>query len=678
MKFIKLLRYIGILLLVNANAYSQPNTPNREVIPLNHGWSFYWAFDVRPNAIKTEVTLPHTWNAEQGGLKMNYKRETAIYEKHLQLKPEWKNRRLFLYFEGANSVATVFVNHHLVTEHQGGYTAFSVEITNEVKNTDDNLITVQVSNAYRTDVLPIAGDFNVYGGLHRGVKLITTGQNCISPLDYASSGVYLTPANVSEVSAQVGVLTKLSLRDSTKLSVKTSILNEKGNLVATTNGNVTGNQILQNLIINQPHLWNGKTDPYLYTAHIQLLQGDNIVDEVIQPLGLRQYSVDAEKGLILNGKYLNLYGVGRHENSYGKGSALSHEDEEKDMLLLNELGATAIRLTHYPHQPYFYDLCDKNGLIIWSEIPLVGPGGYTGMGYLKSEALENQAKQVLTEMIRQNYNHPSVFFWGLFNELKLNYDDPVPFIKELNDLAKKEDVTRPTTCASFLDNNTFNQVSDLIAWNKYYGWYGGKFDDIAKWADDTHHAYKNKPIAIGEYGAGGSPFKHMEKIVQPDPFSKFHPEEWQTLFHEKSWQELNKRPFIWAKFIWVLADFGSAIRTEGDVDGINDKGLVTYDRTIKKDAFYFYKANWNKAPMLYIAERRNINRTQKTTTVKVFTNCASVALYVNGNLIGKAKKNEFNTVVWDNVQLKPGKNSIKVISTQVDKFLEDVCEWELF
>lgn len=342
-----------------------------------------------------------------------------------------------------------------------------------------------------------------------------------------------------------------------------------------------------------------------------------------------------------------------------------------------EIGATSLRLTHYPHGEPIYDLCDTDGIVLWTEIPLVGPGGYSGPGYVKYEPMEQQAKQVLIEMIRQHYNHPSVFFWGLYNELKNDFDNPVPFLKELETLAKKEDPTRLTTCATAYNIDPLNDVTDLTGWNKYYGWYGGHFSEIGTWADETHSKFPDKRIAVSEYGAGASPFKHTEHITAPDPGGKFHPEEWQTLFHENNWKELSARPFIWGKFVWVFSDFQSSIRTEGDKPGFNDKGLVTYDRQIKKDAFYFYKANWNPEPMLYITDRRNADRTKAITEVKVFTNIQNAELFLNGTSLGTRNKDNLDRIIWENVSLKKGKNLIEVKAKEKNEVLTDSCEWNL-
>jgi beta-galactosidase len=672
-----------LLLLSNLMLFVLPAlamaTVGRQVLPLNN-WQFYFTYNFERDIKKEQVNLPHTWNAAET-LKgvANYNRTSAIYEHTFNLTAAMKGKRLFLYFEGVNSVAAVLLNNKFVDEHHGGYTGFCFEITNFVKP-GPNSVTVQVSNAYRMDVIPLHGDFNVYGGIHRPVSLIVTDQNCISPLDHGSSGVYISQQQVSAQSAQISVLSKLCVADMAGLSLKTTVYDREKRTIASSVSELTAashKELRQNFSINNPHLWNGKDDPYLYTVEVSLLKNNQLVDQVSQPLGLRYFHVDPDKGFFLNGKYLDLHGAGRHEDLAGKGSALIGADHDQDMELIKELGATAMRLTHYPQNRYFYDLCDRNGIILWSEIPFVGPGGYTGTGYIKNRQLEANASMMLTELIRQNYNHPSICFWGMFNELKLNYDDPQPFIRELNALAKKEDPGRLTTLASNLGTEAFGNLTDLLGWNKYYGWYGGDFDEVGKWADETHRALPYKPISVSEYGAGASPFKHMESLEKPTPGGRFHPEEWQTAFHEKNWEALKQRPFIWGKFVWVLADFGSSIRTEGDHDAINDKGLVTYDRKIKKDAFYFYKANWNAEPMLYISERRNTIRHKKTATVKVFSNVPVVRLWVNDKAYGHKKTNGLNTALWEDVKLRPGKNTIRVIAVTEGKVIEDSCEWQL-
>lgn len=651
----------------------------RQIVPLDDNWQFHFAYDVRQKNDVRPVTLPHTWNAQQtlNGV-MNYTRDAAVYERKIAFAPAWKGKRFFLYFEGVNSFAQVLVNHHFVGEHKGGYTAFCLEITSYLQAGKENLLTVEVSNAARPDILPLTGDFNIYGGIHRPVHLIVTDRNCISPLDYASSGVYLTPVAVTDSLATISIKTQLSIADTvSSFSLQTIVKDAGGNIVAQKQHPISASvtEDISSIPISSPHLWNGRKDPYLYKTIVQLWNGAKIVDEIVQPLGIRNYIVRADSGFFLNGKYLDLRGFGLHQDLAGKGSAMDDHDLKQDMDLVMESGATALRLTHYPHSEYFYRLADSAGIALWSEIPLVGPGGYKGYGYINNPALHQQATQLMIEMIRQNYNHPSIFFWGLFNELKLDYDDPVPFLNELNTLAKKEDSTRSTTCATFLDNDIYNTVSDVIAWNKYYGWYGGKFGDVAQWADETRKKYPSKPFAISEYGAGASPDQHSDEWKAPDPGGKFHPEEWQSLFHEAYWKALASRPFVWGKFIWCLADFGSSIRTEGEYKGINDKGLVSYDRKIKKDAFYFYKANWNEAPMVYIASRRYRKRLYAKTDIKVYSNQAKVTLYLNGKGIGTQSPDAYKMIVWKDVILKKGINKVEASAEGITQTLRDSCEW---
>lgn len=663
---------IGIFTLLPWLLYAQTS---RQVLDLNKDWRFHFAWDVRKDAPLQLVNLPHTWNAQEAvDGKMNYTRDAAIYEKDLSIADIPTQKRVYLQFQGVNSHAQVFVNNHFVGEHKGGYTKFCLEITNFLRRDTTNKLSVWVSNAVAFDILPLTGDFNVYGGIHRPVSLLVTSRDCISPLDYGSSGVYLSPRlSDDEKDGVVGIKTVLSLTSGSDVMIKTSLKDEGGKIISSTEEKVSSEkkEIAQSLKIKNPHLWQVAPKPYLYHITTQLWKGSQLLDEVTQPLGFRLYHVSPDSGLVLNGKYQDLYGFGFHEDLEKKGSAMSLADLKKDMAIVSESGANSLRMTHYPHSSYIYDFADSAGIVLWSEIPMVGPGGYTGTGYYKNPELENQARQVLKEMVLQNYNHPSVFFWGLFNELKLDYDDPRPFVKSLDSLCKSLDPSRPTTCATFLDGDHYNDVSDVIAWNKYYGWYGGKFSDIGAWADATHSKFPKKPIAISEYGAGASVKDHDNGDTAPNPSGKFHPEEWQTAFHIAHWKQLKDRPFVWGKYIWALSDFGSSIRTEGDRNGINDKGLVTYDRSIKKDAFYFYKANWNPNPMVYIAERRYNKRKEKAIRIRVFANVPNVTLIVNGKTIGMKSPNSEHIIDWESVALKPGKNQIAVKASKGDTIFTD-------
>ncbi|MBX2953174.1 MAG: glycoside hydrolase family 2 protein [Leadbetterella sp.] len=650
----------------------------REKIPLNDQWTYYPAYNVLKDVKKEQVVLPHTWNAKDALESLKYNREAAIYQRKLDIPESMKNKRLFLYFEGVNSVAQVFVNGKTVGDHFGGYTAFCLEITDYVNFGEKNDLEVYVSNAHRLDVAPLSGDFNIYGGLHRPVHLLVTGQNCISPLDYASSGVYIQQKNITENAAEIEVQTMLSLKDKRKnYEIRACVYDQAGQLVKENTKKILDSsqtEAAQKLVIDRPVLWNGKENPYLYTVEVELLNDGVAVDRVAEKTGFRYFSVDHQKGFFLNGKYLDLYGFCKHVDRKGKGSAVSEEDYQEEMALIKESGATSLRLTHYPHGKPVYKLCDENGIIVWTEIPFVGPGGYISSSYMKTADFERNTRNMLLELIKQNFNSPSICFWGIFNEVKMDYDNPVSFVRELHNIAKKEDPSRLTTLATFIDQDYFLGTTDLIAWNKYYGWYGGDFHQIGAFTEDAMKNSNGTPVGISEYGAGGSITQHEWPAQRPVPTSKYHPEEWQALYHEGNWQELSTRPFIWGKYIWVFADFGSSIRTEGDTERINNKGLITYDYKTKKDAFYFYKANWNPEPMIYITSRRFTSRTRPVTDIRVYTNAPEADLYINNKKIGTGKKDKLNRVIWENVTLSPGKNEINV---KAKNGLEDSCEWYL-
>lgn len=649
----------------------------REIITLTTGWKTWPISSPKANTGIQNVTLPHTWNAEYPEGTTIYNREMMIYQRDLNITPEMKNKRLFLYFEGINSAADIFVNKQTVGAHSGGYTACSFEITDYVTQ-GKNQLEIWVSNAYRTDILPISGDFNVYGGIHRPCHLIVTDQNCISPIFYASPGVFVHQNKVSEKAADITVETLLSLKEKKDgLIIKTTISDSKGKIVATNETPATDENTKQTFSISNPILWNGKKNPHLYQVRVELYDNGILKDRVNQHTGFRYFSVDPDKGFFLNGQYLDLYGFCRHEDMKGKGSTLTIEDYQTDMDLILESGATAMRLAHYPHAEPMYNLSDENGIILWTEIPFCGPGGYPYTGYVKS--VENNARQTVKELVYQKFNHPSVIFWGIFNEILVTesrfvaYDNPVPFVKELNDIFKKLDPSRLTAVATCVDQSYYLGASDLLAWNKYFGWKSAE-DSYAHFFDQSRSTSGNQAVGVSEYGAAASIHHHSS---QPDIRRDFHPEESQNLVHEGAWKSFAERPFLWAKFIWVFTDFQSSIRKEGDTDGINDKGLLTYDRKVKKDAFFFYKANWNPEPMLYITSRRFTKRTEAQTKVKIYTNLPEATLYVNGKKIGKMKKNELGIMVWKDVELTKGQNEIKVEGKANKQTITDHCVWTL-
>ena len=649
----------------------------RQDILLNNDWNFRFSHQVQKGT-EVRVDLPHTWNAQDAlSGKIDYKRGIGNYEKNLFIRSEWKGKRLFIRFEGVNNIADVFVNRRHIGEHRGGYGAFIFEITGKVEYGKENSILVRVNNGEQLDIMPLVGDFNFYGGIYRDVHLLIIDETCISPLNYASPGVRLIQDSVSHKYAKVRAVVDLSNGGSGNREVELNVRLLDGQRVVkegTKKVNLSGNAAMQQEFtfeIDQPHLWNGRQDPFLYQAEVILSRNGQMVDRVIQPLGLRFYRIDPDKGFFLNGKHLPLQGVCRHQDRSEVGNALRPQHHEEDAALMLEMGVNAVRLAHYPQATYFYDLMDKNGIIVWAEIPFVGPGGYNDKGFVDLPAFRANGKEQLKELIRQHNNHPSICVWGVFNELTELGDNPVEYIKELNVLAHQEDPTRPTTSASN-QMGDLNFITDAIAWNRYDGWYGGTPADLGKWLDRMHKDHPEICISISEYGAGASIYHQQDSLVKTVPTSWWHPENWQTYYHIENWKTISSRPYVWGSFVWNMFDFGAAHRTEGDRPGINDKGLVTFDRKVRKDAFYFYKANWNREePMLYLTSKRNTVRTQRLQTITAFTNLSGAELFVNGKSYGKAIPDSYAILEWKNVELEPGENEIKVVSTNKKLPLSD-------
>lgn len=667
-------RLVSVVLFM---LYGMSMFAQRQDILLNNDWNFRFSHQVQKGT-EVRVDLPHTWNAQDAlSGKIDYKRGIGNYEKNLFIRPEWKGKRLFIRFEGVNNIADVFINRRHIGEHRGGYGAFIFEITGKVEYGKENSILVRVNNGEQLDIMPLVGDFNFYGGIYRDVHLLITDETCISPLDYASPGVRLIQDSVSHRYAKVRATVDLSNGSSGNQKVELNVRLLDGQRVVkegTKNVNLSGNEVMQQELtfeIDQPHLWNGRQDPFLYQAEVTLFRNGQMVDRVTQPLGLRFYRIDPDKGFFLNGKHLPLQGVCRHQDRSEVGNALRPQHHEEDVALMLKMGVNAVRLAHYPQATYFYDLMDKNGIIVWAEIPFVGPGGYNDKGFVDLPAFRANGKEQLKELIRQHYNHPSICVWGLFNELTELGDNPVEYIKELNVLAHQEDTTRPTTSASN-QMGDLNFITDAIAWNRYDGWYGGTPADLGKWLDRMHKDHPEICIAISEYGAGASIYHQQDSLVKTVPTSWWHPENWQTYYHIENWKTISSRPYVWGSFVWNMFDFGAAHRTEGDRPGINDKGLVTFDRKVRKDAFYFYKANWNREePMLYLTGKRNTVRTQRLQTITAFTNLSGAELFVNGKSYGKAIPDSYAILEWKNVELEPGENEIKVVSTNKKLPLND-------
>jgi beta-galactosidase len=626
------------------------------------------------------VELPHTWNAldgEDGG--NNYYRGIGWYRKHFTLGSELSGRRVYLFFESIGKTADVYCNGSFIGRHEGAYAAFCFDITGNVRFGADNVIAVKADNSSSLNIAPLSGDFTQWGGICRGIRLIVTNPVHITLLDYASPGVYLTTAKVSNASAELGIKTLVRNAGITAkdVTVRVTIKDASGATVGTplvlTQNAAAGTTVnfIQNIAVANPHLWDGLADPYLYKVIVEVESDGTIVDSVQQPLGFRYYSIDSNKGFFLNGHYLDLHGAAIHEDREHKGRAISDDDRRQDIQIMLDMGCTWLRLAHYQHAETTYDLADEKGIILWTEIPMVNL-------ISTATSFADNSKIQLKELIRQNYNHPSVCFWGIFNEITLsNGPDATSLVQQLNALAKEEDPTRPTVAAAnSSDTHSTTQVTDVLAFNKYFGWYNGSATDFAGWASSIHSMRPSDEIGISEYGAGASIKHHKDNPPEPANAGPWHPEEYQSYYHEVHWKAMEARPYIWCKTIWNGFDFGADGRTEGARKGINDKGLVLRDRTIKKDAYYWYQANWASKLMVYITSRRFTPRTQNPLYIKVYSNCSSVELFINGQSQGVLNAMD-HIFQWNSITLKDGANEIKAIGKSGTSECADTCSWEL-
>ncbi len=668
--------------LTAATTFTPPVT-NRVDVNLDEGWRFIRS-DVEGAQQSTfddakweSINLPHTWNnldGQDGGT--NYYRGPGWYRKQVRVDRAFAGRRLFLKFDGAFSVAEVWVNGNRLGEHRGGFAAFVFDATDALKVGSNNLIAVKVSNAYDRDIPPLSADFTFFGGIYRGVHLLVTDPLQVSPLDYGSPGVYLKTTEVTPQSAALEVTAVISnaAPSAASATIRAVVVDANNKIVTTlasplSIASATASNIVMSAKISHPHLWDGVSDPYLYRVFVELEQGTNVVDWVQQPLGFRSFNMDPEKGFFLNGRSYDLHGTAFHQDGLNHGWAIGQAEREKNFALLQELGATALRLSHYEHADETYDLADKDGIIVWSEVPVINnitdePGFY-----------EN-AKQQLRELVHQRYNHPSVICWGIFNEITLlKGPQTTNLVSQLAKLAAELDSTRPSTCAvAGSDDQPSNWYSKVTALNKYSGWYSGKLEDIGPSLDRAHKKYPTHAIGVSEFGAGACIDQHYEEpYYPPAPKGKFHPEEYQNLFHEVYWQAMKQRPYLWCKFLWTLADFAADNRDEGDTPGRNDKGLVTYDRQIRKDAFYWCQANWSAKPMVYITGHHFTNRLADSFTAKVYANCDSVELFLNGSSQGS--RSSTNCIFTWPIKLQNGTNAVHAVGQKGAVTVTDSLTW---
>lgn len=645
-----------------------------------------------------EVTLPHTWNAEDGSDGWAsvyadgspYYRGKCAYCRTLLLSGEDIRKKLFIEFEGANTITELYVNSISAGVHEGGYGAFRFDITDLVVE-GENQLTVTVDNSTTNDIAPInrEGDFTKMGGIYRGVSLIAVDGVHIDLMDYGSLGVYLTPYNIKGTSADLNILVKVKNDTDTLANAEVSavIYDAEGKGAGAVSSKLTvpagaGTSVQMNIPMDHIHLWNGVVDPYLYSCEITITS-DEYVDKVTETTGFRTYSVDNGRGILLNGERIYLKGVNYHQDSFENGWAMTDEQRERDYAMLRRLGANAVRMAHYQHASYEYNICDLEGLIVYSEIPLINRTTDDETKH-PTERFQNNIKQQLIEMIRQNYNHPSILFWGISNEL---YDvDKITrrLYAELVRIAKQEDPTRHTIYADNVaseETMSRSEKADLVGYNRYDGWYYSRLGGMSEWVTVKSNL-DGRPVCVSEYGGGAALTQHMDEPTMKDidPNGKRHPEEYQSIVHEETWADLSSMQ-IFGSFIWCMFDFASDTREEGDTKGLNDKGLVTRDR-VEKDAFYFYQSVWTDEPMVHITSKRFTERPYEIPIIKVYSNASCVELLVDGvskGVIQKADLDQYHRTIfkWENIIIKTGEiNEIKAVATFADKtILQDNAVW---
>ena len=601
----------------------------RSVLNFNAKWAFSKQADAVPDKLPSDwvwVNLPHSWNAIDGQDGGNdYYRGTCYYAKSVEKHGLPEADRLYLEINGANSSAKVYLNGEEIASHDGGYSTWRVDFTDKVSDT--NLFVIAVDNSANDRVYPQNADFTFYGGLYRDVNIIGVSESHFDLDYYGGPGIMVTP-QVSGGNAKVEVEVFLTnAKDNQKLRYR--LLDKEGNEVAYCEKQAA--ETKAEFEISDVHLWHGRKDPYLYTAKICLVEDGEVLDNISTRFGCRSFEIDPEKGFILNGEKYPLRGVSRHQDRWGIGNALLPEHHREDAELIYEVGATTIRLAHYQHDRYFYDLCDEMGFVIWAEIPYISshmPGGR-----------ENTVSQ-MKELVVQNYNHPSIVVWGLSNEITMagkSSDDLLENHRILNDMVHEMDSTRLTTIAvvSMCSiDDPYIQIPDVVSFNHYFGWYGGDTTMNGPWFDDFHAKYPDIPVGMSEYGCEALNW-HTSDPQQGD-----YTEEYQAYYHEELIKQLFSREYIWATHVWNMFDFGADARAEGGENGQNHKGLITFDRKYKKDSFYAYKAWLSDEKFVHLCGKRYVDRVEDVTKVTVYSNMPEVELFANGVSLGKKASDE--------------------------------------
>jgi beta-galactosidase len=636
----------------------------RSVYNINARWTFFTGNDT-DTANSAAIYLPHTWNSDATAGATAYYRGEGNYTKDVDIPEEWRGKRIFLRVGGAATVTDVIINGHHTADHYGGNSAFTIEVTDHLTYGAPNKFWLIVNNSPRLDVLPTAGEENIYGGVFRNVELIVTEPLSISPVSYGGDGVYITTTKLSPDRAEGVVRLTLLDLDSLPADARARIrfLDDGERLVAQNSVAILElakgkTDVSLPFSITKPHLWQGTEDPYLYNVEVTLTAGGDLVcDSLTLSTGLRKLGVDDNHRFTLNGAPYRLRGVILHRDRMMVGTAVTPFQIEEDVELIREMGANAVRVVGGQHNDYFYTLCDEAGLVVWNDVPFMGAAYPTDRDFVDTDRFRTNGTEQLTEMIMQLYNHPSVAMWGLFSDILTNGDNPVPYITSLNESAHKLDPSR-LTVASSTQNGGINFVTDLILFNQSFGWQQGMPADIVVWMEQLKRSWPNLPAGLS-YSAGASIYHQSETLEKPVVYSNHHPENWHTWFHEEYMRNAVDAPQFWGVFVGNMFDFGAARRTWGDGKGTNDHGLVTFDRKDRKDAFYLYRANWNHtAPFVYITGKRLDTRTSRTQTIKVYSNQPEVELFVGNRSMGKRTAGH-GVFTWEGVELRNGINRIE-------------------
>ena len=598
----------------------------RTIVNINRKWAFTKQTTEIPAAIDSKwdfVSLPHSWNALDGQDGGNdYYRGTAIYAKELDKEDLPAADRYYIEINGANSSADLYVGGKKYAHHDGGYSTWRCDITDAIQQ--KTMIVIAVDNSKNETVYPQVADFTFYGGLYRDVNIVCVSDSHFDLDYYGGPGIRVTPVMDGD-NANVEVEVYLTNAKAGQY-LQYTVLDAEGNVLH----NIATDATKITCTVENAHKWHGTKDPYLYTVEVNLVQDKEILDNVSARFGCRSFAIDPDRGFILNGESYPLRGVSRHQDRWGIGNALLPEHHEEDIAYILEVGCTTIRLAHYQHDQYFYDLCDEKGLVIWAEIPYISQHMPTGR--------ENTVSQ-MKELIVQNYNHPCIVVWGLSNEITMKGDSDPDLLENhniLNDLCHDWDKTRLTTIAAVSPcpiDSPYIQIPDVVSYNHYFGWYGGDTSMNGPWFDNFHKTHPNIPIGISEYGCEALNW-HTSDPKQGD-----YTEEYQAYYHEELIKAIDERPYLWATHVWNMYDFGADARAEGGENGQNHKGLMTFDRKYKKDSFYAYKAWLNPEPMVHICGKRYVDRVEDVTKVTVYSNQPTVELFVNGKTLGVQQHN---------------------------------------